>query len=304
MENGSQAGTPRCGGRLGGTRPGEGFGVTLGVIICTAGLFYVFDCPYLITHVTVAVPVVVALLLFFVIGSLLHTGLSDPGILPRATPSEVKVMEKQLKSQLPPHTQDVLINGQLVKLKYCFTCKIFRPPRASHCSICDNCVDRFDHHCPWVGNCIGQRNYSSFYLFLVSLSLLSALILAAVTTHIVLKSQTSSFLTVIKKNPASVVEFFICVFTVWPVFSLSGFHTYLVASNVTTHEDMKLSWKARQASDRIVNPYSHNSIGNNCSATLCGPRPPSFIRIVQVMETPKTKGMGETFQDFAISCTV
>ena len=41
----------------------------------------------------------------------------------------------------PPARQlDIEIKGQQFKLKYCFTCKIFRPPRASHCSMCDNCV--------------------------------------------------------------------------------------------------------------------------------------------------------------------
>ena len=48
----------------------------------------------------------------------------------------------------------------------CITCDIIRPPGASHCRICDNCVQGFDHHCYYISNCVGKRNHKMFYLFL------------------------------------------------------------------------------------------------------------------------------------------
>ncbi|XP_068773853.1 palmitoyltransferase ZDHHC18 isoform X2 [Struthio camelus] len=246
-----------CGGRLMLARHSGVFALTLGLILATSGLFFAFDC-------------------------LLQTSFRDPGILPRATPSEAADLEKRIDNmgtstyRPPARTMEVVINKYVVKLKYCYTCKMFRPPRTSHCSVCDNCVERFDHHCPWVGNCVGKRNYRYFYAFILSLSFLTAFIFACVVTHLTLRSQRDGFLTTLKTTPASVLELVICFFSVWSILGLSGFHTYLVASNLTTNEDIKGSWSNKRGSE-FANPYSHKSILTNCCAVLCGPFHPSLI---------------------------
>ncbi|XP_020292309.1 palmitoyltransferase ZDHHC9 isoform X2 [Pseudomyrmex gracilis] len=262
------------------------FYVTVCLIVGTSGLFFGFDCPYLALHVTPAIPIIGALLFLFVMSALFRTSFSDPGVIPRATPDEAAYIEKQIEVpnddnsktyRPPPRTKEVLIKGQPVKLKYCFTCKIFRPPRASHCSLCDNCVERFDHHCPWVGNCVGRRNYRYFYAFIVSLAFLCVFIFICAITHLILLTKDNKpFLEAMRLSPASVIVGVICFFSVWSILGLAGFHTYLTSSNQTTNEDIKGSFTNRRGQDNF-NPYSQGNICGNFFYVLCGPAPPSLI---------------------------
>ncbi len=52
---------------------------------------------------------------------------------------------------------------------FCPFCEIVRSPSTRHCVICNRCVERYDHHCPWIDNCVGARNHGVFLGLLVSL---------------------------------------------------------------------------------------------------------------------------------------
>jgi hypothetical protein len=50
----------------------------------------------------------------------------------------------------------------------CPDCETVRTSRSRHCAICNRCIERFDHHCPWINNCVGIHNHVYFYFFLFS----------------------------------------------------------------------------------------------------------------------------------------
>jgi len=56
----------------------------------------------------------------------------------------------------PPHVPDTIP---------CSKCNILRPYTATHCYYCNVCIDDIDHHCPWSGQCIAQKNLVAFRVF-------------------------------------------------------------------------------------------------------------------------------------------
>jgi hypothetical protein len=54
----------------------------------------------------------------------------------------------------------------------CADCETIRTSRSRHCYVCKRCVERYDHHCPWINNCVGFNNHNCFFLYVTSISVL------------------------------------------------------------------------------------------------------------------------------------
>ena len=58
---------------------------------------------------------------------------------------------------------------------YCDVCQAYVSDRSKHCGDCNRCVELFDHHCKWMNNCVGAKNYYKF-LLLISLVLVQSIV--------------------------------------------------------------------------------------------------------------------------------
>uniref|UniRef100_A0A8C6ANM3 protein S-acyltransferase n=1 Tax=Monodon monoceros TaxID=40151 RepID=A0A8C6ANM3_MONMO len=106
------------------------------LLVGSSTLFFVFTCPWLTRAVSPAVPVYNGILFLFVLANFSMATFMDPGVFPRADEDEDK--EDDFRA---PLYKNVDVRGIQVRMKWCATCHFYRPPRCSHCSVCDNCVE-------------------------------------------------------------------------------------------------------------------------------------------------------------------
>lgn len=216
------------------------------------------------------------------LASLVGTAFSDPGIIPRLVYYEEHFdhLSCQYRTKQPPKQFETSLYGFPFKLKYCTTCNIYRPPRCVHCSVCDNCVERFDHHCPWIGNCIGKRNYWLFYSFVTVTGSLTLYTWVTSVLHLVLKAHEfatedekgsgDAFLAAMMAEPLSVALVLYTLCIVWFTVGLCLYHSYLICTNQTTYEQIKGSYSG------TPNPF-HRGWMMNCRLMICGKVRPRYF---------------------------
>nr|CAD2147333.1 unnamed protein product [Meloidogyne enterolobii] len=215
--------------------------------------FYMIFAWLMFIHSVVAWHMQIAFLFFLVLVPYLTHQIvtSDPGF--------VVVTHKERCQMIISMTEEVLWDGN-----FCPTCLIARPIRSKHCAVCDKCVLRFDHHCPWVANCIGEKNHRLFFVYLFVLDLACILMFIGSTFY-------WKFVCGDISNP-NVILFCLPFVTVLGFMSstyfffittLLGIQTYQILTAVTTNERINsYRYSYFRLSDGLRSPFSKGCLGN------------------------------------------
>ncbi|KIK57625.1 hypothetical protein GYMLUDRAFT_246626 [Collybiopsis luxurians FD-317 M1] len=270
------------------------FIVTFSVLCAISGLWFGTTCQWWWFQKGVGGKVMVCIggyLALIALSSMMKTAFTDPGILPRnldldppyptTSPSDGGVRA--------PMPRDLKVRADIVRVKYCPTCKTYRPPRSSHCKMCDNCVDGCDHHCQWLNNCIGRRNYTTFFALLVTGTITLFLVIATTVVHLYFLTKRGgpgtgpgpiSFRQAIgsTQGAGSAAAFCLSTVVIWPVGALLSYHIRLILLNITTIEQIRnQAHKTLVSGPAPPNPFSHGTWRRNLTAVLCRPAGYSWL---------------------------
>ena len=200
-----------------------------------------------LSYPSTLVSLILTLLEFFVfliiIYLIINISTKNPGYLLR-NESYFNATETKMKTKKIIYSN---VRGFMQKMKFCETCFVYRPPRASHCRYCDSCVMKFDHHCFWIGNCVGKSNYHDFFVFLFSLIIFDffKFIISFITGIYLVFNKNKKNLVI--NNFYLHLIFCIAIFIYSIIFfvflfMLFKYHIKLIFRGITTYEDIKKTY--------------------------------------------------------------
>ncbi|XP_067398130.1 palmitoyltransferase ZDHHC12 isoform X2 [Emydura macquarii macquarii] len=224
-------------------QPGLSWGVTLALFLHRTDLRKQEEYGELLQPVIFVLLVLCSVLLYFAVS------LMDPGFVESDEEEKVEMNEEQ-RIMIPQFPRNV-------RLRRCGYCML-KPMRAKHCQLCQHCVRRYDHHCPWIENCVGERNHPHFIIYL-AVQLLVLLWAFHIAWSGLYFEQSWEWL---QHNIFLLLSFFlITIFTI-VVMVLLVSHLYLVSCDTTTWEFMsrhRISYLRQCESE---NPFDQGIILN------------------------------------------
>ncbi|KAJ8725683.1 hypothetical protein PYW08_003866 [Mythimna loreyi] len=190
-------------------------------------------------------------------------------------PSETELRKLEVYN-VPEFNREV--HAHVIENGRCHLCNIHTSSRRTkHCSICNKCVDHFDHHCKWLNNCIGRRNYVAFIACVTTALMIATFTSSLCATDIVIfftnpkylsieaqnfincstlystTSATSTFC----RNSISFLIFLILFCTMasaigCALLHLCCFHIYISLLGITTYEYVVRSWDSETPSYKYL----------------------------------------------------
>uniref|UniRef100_A0A7S3LLB4 Palmitoyltransferase n=1 Tax=Aplanochytrium stocchinoi TaxID=215587 RepID=A0A7S3LLB4_9STRA len=190
---------------------------------------------------------------------LITAQLTEPGILP------IVRYEQHYSNEVGPRlTTLVVLDGREFPLPL-YRAKVSR--------VTDNCIEKFDHYCPWIGNAVGRRNYRYFVMFVTNVLIL-ALLLTCTCVSILVLSITQYNQELVDSIRDHMTEILLTVYgliMIVSLFLLWQFHVRAIAGNRTTNEILK-----RVYSRNNPNPHDKGCLKNYASF-CCKPVPKSKV---------------------------
>ncbi|KEG13325.1 putative palmitoyltransferase ZDHHC12 [Trypanosoma grayi] len=145
-------------------------------------------------------------------------------------------------------------------LRWCRVCRLWQPLRAKHCEKCERCVRKYDHHCFWIGGCVGEANHLRFYLLLT----ITFIYLLYLFPNVMKCFKFRGHATMDAAMLRNFIPFILIVvngFMAFLIFALWVVHCVLLVGNLTTWE-FSSRHRITYLSSRKGNPFNRGLCSN------------------------------------------